>query len=99
MLDLYQSTYRAMVPGLNPFEFLHNSPSAAAAPAQPAAATTEDQAGSPQSDSGAEDLNQLKTRIAELEKTVSSLTPAKPTAPARREAPKKPNRRTKVRKQ
>jgi polyhydroxyalkanoate synthesis repressor PhaR len=95
MLDLYQSTYRAMVPTINPFDFLQNPvPGAAAAePAaqQPSAANSNApaSAASPQS----EELTQLKARLAELEKAISSIAPQKPgRTPAkkpRKPAPKK----------
>jgi polyhydroxyalkanoate synthesis repressor PhaR len=91
MLDLYQSTYRAMVPTINPFDFLQNPlPGAEAAePAapQPTAANSKApaSAASPQS----EELTQLKARLAELEKAISSIAPQKPARPPAKK-PRKP---------
>jgi polyhydroxyalkanoate synthesis repressor PhaR len=95
MLDLYQSTYRAMVPTINPFDFLQN-PVPGVAPAepakpQPAAGNNRPpaSAAAPQS----EELTHLKARLAELEKAISSMAPTKPArSPAkkpRKPAPKK----------
>lgn len=74
MLDLYQSTYRAMVPAMNPFEFLHNAPTGAAEPGPPQAVSED---ASPAAN--ADELSSLKERIAELEKAVSSMSTTKPT--------------------
>ena len=107
MLDLYQSTYRAMVPTINPFDFLQNPvPGAAAEPAapQPPATASNKAAGSAPAPQP-EELTQLKARLAELEKAISSIAPPKPartpsksagTPPkkSRKPAPKKaPSRR------
>lgn len=81
MLDLYQNTYRAVAPALNPFDFI------------PAAGTqkTESEASpQPVREDGREldEVNRLKERVAELEKLVSSLAP-RPSARkrARRKSP------------
>ena len=71
MLDLYQSTYRAMAPSLNPFEFLQDSPGTGARETDAA------------NDTGSngrslDEVNRLKERVAELEKLVSSMA-AKPS--------------------
>lgn len=74
MLDLYQSTYRAMTPALNPFEFMAapaGSPdfdpvNGFATPSAPAK-------GSMAPDGS--DVDSLKQRVAELEKVVASLSP------------------------
>ncbi|HWG19610.1 MAG TPA: polyhydroxyalkanoate synthesis regulator DNA-binding domain-containing protein [Terracidiphilus sp.] len=94
MLDLYQSTYRAMAPALNPFDFMQNPLGAAAA--HPAAAETQ----APQAAGGAEaqEMSELKKRIAELEKVVSMMgkpaTQGKPGTPApSRPAPRSPAKR------
>jgi polyhydroxyalkanoate synthesis repressor PhaR len=70
MLDLYQSTYRAMVPTLNPFDFLQNAPASAAAQQNAATANEEREAEAP-----SDELSQLKQRIAELERAVTSIAP------------------------
>lgn len=67
MLDLYKSTYRAIPPALNPFEFMQSvggreatlPTMEAAAEGEPVAATSE--------------VTSLKQRVAELEKMVASL--------------------------
>ena len=73
MLDLYQSTYRAMAPALNPFEFMQN-PKPAATDTKPA---PEAQPGSSPAvsapSSAPEELSDLKQRIAELERAISSM--------------------------
>ena len=75
MLDLYQSTYRAMVPTLNPFEFLHGQPPAAAA-AQPASVDL--QAADAGAGAGSDEMSQLKARLAELERAISGFAPQQP---------------------
>ena len=72
MLDLYQSTYRAMAPALNPFEFPWKGTDAGGSPDDNVAA-----APGPASSNGdaPEEITRLKERLAELEKLVSSLTP------------------------
>ena len=82
MLDLYQSTYRAMAPSLNPFDFLQNSAAAEA----PVSEQPNEQGpnGRP-----LDEVNRLKERVAELERLVSSLA-AKPS-PRKRSARKAAN--------
>lgn len=84
MLDLYQSTYRAMVPALNPFDFLQN-----AAPQQSSEAGAAGSAPTAASD----DLSQLKQRISELERAISGMgarpSPAPRGKPAKKAARKK----------
>ncbi len=89
MLELYQSTYRAMSPALNPFEFMQN-PMGGTAPASADTAEGVQVAASAApapapSGEGAE-VDSLKQRVADLEKIVSSL-------PTRRAAPKKAARK------
>jgi len=81
MLDLYQNTYRAMAPQLNPFEFMQNfrpdrdvreSEKPSAVPGKPAEA-----AGKDDRQPETEDVEALKSRLAELEKLVSKLVPKK----------------------
>lgn len=79
MLDLYKSTYRAMSPAFNPFEFIPGAAPAAREASTPAdSAATEDAAAG-----GESEVTNLQARVAELEKLVSSLTPKKkqPTTP------------------
>lgn len=83
MLDIYQSTYRAMSPPINPFEFMQNpfaSPSAGSgsAPAATRPAAPEAKAAAPADGSSQPEpeVDQLKQRVAELEKLVSTLAPA-----------------------
>jgi polyhydroxyalkanoate synthesis repressor PhaR len=70
MLDLYKSTYRAISPAFNPFEFMQGAAAAASreAPTPAAAVEPERGAGGRQSE-----VTNLKERVAELEKLVSSL--------------------------
>jgi len=79
MLDIYQNTYRAMAPPLNPFEFMQNpyAPRSAASASPPAAAHADaPNAGSESvTQAHAEEVDKLKQRVAELEKLVSSLAP------------------------
>jgi polyhydroxyalkanoate synthesis repressor PhaR len=87
MLDLYQSTYRAMVPALNPFDFLQNATNPAASQQAATAANTAS-AGTPtasvnpaKSQAPSDELSQLKQRLAELERAVISMAPGKAAAP------------------
>lgn len=69
MLDLYQSTYRAMAPALNPFEFMQNQPN----PITEAAEQFEKQESrSPRANgSDLDEVSRLNERVAELEKLVT----------------------------
>jgi polyhydroxyalkanoate synthesis repressor PhaR len=90
MLDLYQSTYRAMAPALNPFDFMQN----AGSPAAPAAEAPSQ----PESRSGRgngrdlDEVSRLKERVAELEKLVSSLASG---GSSRKKVPRKSTNRKK----
>jgi len=90
MLDLYQNTYRAMAPALNPFDFLHEAPEPAARPGND---FTADSASAAAGANGAEpeEMIRLKERVAELERLVSSLAP-KPSA-RKKARPKSANRK------
>jgi len=77
MLDLYQSTYRAMAPALDPFEFLQNAPAAGKRSANDAASASAP--GASGDDNRDAEMDHLKERLAELEKLVTSLT-STPTA-------------------
>jgi polyhydroxyalkanoate synthesis repressor PhaR len=81
MLDIYQNTYRMMAPQLNPFEFMQNlrtKPDVVASRGSGSAAgkvvePKEKEARQPET----EDVEALKSRLAELEKLVSTLVPKK----------------------
>src|SRR5579863_4161343 len=84
MLDLYQNTYRAMAPALNPFEFLQNAPQPTEAGDNPASGTS-----TRSTDPNGKDtveMDRLKERLADLERQVSTLK-AKP--PSRKKARQK----------
>lgn len=73
MLDLYKSTYRAMTPAFNPFDFVQGSTAGAReSPSPSRPAQPEKQPGGSQNE-----VNDLKQRVVELEKLVSSLTQKK----------------------
>jgi polyhydroxyalkanoate synthesis repressor PhaR len=81
MLDIYQSTYRAMAPPFNPFDFMQTPAT------DRGMRNDEKQARSPEPKSGtqsrtpvppeSDEVTDLKRRIAELEKLVSGLVPGK----------------------
>lgn len=84
MLDLYQNTYRAMAPALNPFDFMQNP--------TPPGTMEEGNANPGPGPAGGRDpdeVSRLKERVAELEKLVSSF--------ARGSARKKASRKTSTR--
>lgn len=90
MLDLYQSTYRAMAPALNPFEFMQNAGAAAAS--RPEETPDRPSAGSSRNNGReSEEVSQLKERVAELEKLVLKFAAEKP--PRKRTSPKRPSRK------
>jgi polyhydroxyalkanoate synthesis repressor PhaR len=79
MLDLYQNTYRAMAPPLNPFDFMQNlrvdrDISREDKPAGSAPQTGQEQANRPDPD----EVRELKKRLIELEALVAKLVPGKP---------------------
>lgn len=82
MLDLYQSSYRAVAPQLNPFDFMQSMQSNRGAPAnEPVPPASERPTESTKSDASpvdSEEVTELKARLAELEKMVSKLVPGKP---------------------
>jgi polyhydroxyalkanoate synthesis repressor PhaR len=81
MLDMYQNTYRVMAPQLNPFEFMQNlrtEPDMAESGKPRAAAEDVPQAaGKEARQPETESVEELKARLAELEKLVSKLVPKK----------------------
>ncbi len=81
MLDLYQNTYRAMAPQLNPFEYMQNL-----RPGREMRDNEQSSAPAPEPPKGrdktarnadTEEVKELKKRLAELEKLVSTLAPKK----------------------
>jgi len=88
MLDLYQSTYRAMSPAFNPFEFMQNPAATPTPPQEESSKAQSRSAGNAGNE--VEEVSHLKERVAELEKLVSSLASEK--APARK-AVQKPMKR------
>ncbi len=84
MFDMYQNSYRAMPPPFNPFEFMQTAnrpPNAVPAAPQPAV-PSENTAGrtNGRQKPEASDVDELKARLAELEKLVTGLKPRKPAA-------------------
>lgn len=81
MLDLYKSTYRAMSPAFNPFDFMQTSSAAGSRPEPPPSAETVPQQ---EPAAGPSEVTNLKQRVAELEKLVSTLAakkrPSRPSA-------------------
>ena len=70
MLDLYQSTYNAMAPALNPFDFMKHAPVPERSPAEGVAAS--EPSATEANGHGPDEMDRLKERVAELEKLVSS---------------------------
>jgi polyhydroxyalkanoate synthesis repressor PhaR len=81
MLDVYQNTYRAMAAPINPFDFFQRSGAVreATADSAPPVANTP-VAPSPEPPPEEEEMDGLKSRVAELEKIVSALAPRKPAS-------------------
>ncbi len=81
MLDIYQNTYRAMAPPLNPFDFMQNLRTDRPVPEdEKGPAAEEATQGSKAKKTGRQDtdeVRELKKRLAELEKLVSRLVPGK----------------------
>jgi polyhydroxyalkanoate synthesis repressor PhaR len=78
VLDISQSSYRAMVPPFNPFEFIQQKDST---PARGPAPPLDAEAGESSAQQGkkpeAIEVDELKHRLAELETLVSKLSPGK----------------------
>ncbi len=91
MLDLYKSTFQAMAPALNPFEFLHDPPGTVTPPPQPAASESDPQ--EPEGRKETDEMAELQKRIAELEKTVSSFRLGGAAPEAGTNPGKRPNRK------
>jgi len=84
MLEVYQNAYRAMPNPLNPFDFMRNSPaSAEEKPNDAAPSSSAGQAAKPRQpnakQTGQENVEELRERLAELEKLVSRLAGSKAT--------------------
>jgi len=81
MLDIYQSTYRAMAPPFNPFDFMPNLGTHRGMPDDEKDAPMPGSSSGTQSKSprtpDSDEVKDLKRRIAELEKLVSGLVPGK----------------------
>jgi polyhydroxyalkanoate synthesis repressor PhaR len=90
MLDLYQDAYRAMSPAVNPFGiFRPGFPGPGfAGQSQPGSAPSPGGAPAPGASPETEDVDELKQRVADLERQISSLTRQKPARrkPARSKA-------------
>jgi len=84
MMDIYQDTYRAMSPAVSPFSFFR--PGAMEAAAASAGSSTPHAR-----DAQTPEVDELKQRVAELEKLVSSIHGEKPAK--RRARPGKDRRR------
>lgn len=79
MLEIYQNTYRAMVPPLNPFDFTQNLRTEREIPREEPR-PTDTTPGGPRKKTDRQDtdeVKELKKRLAELEKLVSRLVPDK----------------------
>lgn len=73
MLDLYKSTYRAMSPAFNPFDFMQGG----TAGTRDASVANGEAQPDRQSGSGQGEVTDLRQRVAELEKLVSTLAAKK----------------------
>ncbi len=81
MLEIYQNTYRAMVPPINPFDFTQNLQTERGTPRDephPVAEKTTP-GGRPKKNDrhDTDEVKEMKRRLAELEKLVSRLVPDK----------------------
>ncbi len=70
VLDMYQNAYRAIAPPVSPFEFMRTPP--AHYPASDA------EAGTREKESGGDDVDELKRRVAELESLISKRPAERP---------------------
>ena len=73
MLDIYQDSYRAMTPAMNPFSFFRQE--VPVGPPAPANGNSEQTAATASDDTASAELRQ---RIAQLEKKVANLSAKKP---------------------
>ena len=85
MLDLYQNTYRAMAPAMNPFDFIQNATEGSTvSPDQPAERTSASAEGQR---SDLDEMKRLKDRVSELERLISSVPSKSPRARKKRRTP------------
>lgn len=90
LTDLYQNTYRAITPALNPFDFMGMH--AEAAENRPAASPgSEAPTAKPRAPQAPDEVQHLKQRVADLERMVSSFAPRK--AKPRKSAKAAPRRK------
>jgi polyhydroxyalkanoate synthesis repressor PhaR len=79
ILDFYQNTYRVMTPPVNPFEFMSERTGGAASSRTDG---TDQAAGDsrtrPSAGTDAEEVTEMKRRLAELEEVVSRIAPKPP---------------------
>ena len=82
MLDIYQNTYRAMTPPMNPFEYMPGFAASRVPASEASPPESPDAARIPRAQPGkrqeSEEVAELKQRVADLEKLVGSLTGKKP---------------------
>ncbi len=84
ILDFYQNTYRVMAPTVNPFDFMSRPAGEARGKADSTGAAAADRAAEssrvrPAATSNAEEVTEMKRRLAELEDVVSRIAPKPPT--------------------
>jgi polyhydroxyalkanoate synthesis repressor PhaR len=81
MFDLYQDTYRAISPAVNPFGIFRPSFTGSAPPSQdePASAPSSSETAA----AAVRESEELRQRVADLERLVSSLSPRKPLRKSR----------------
>jgi polyhydroxyalkanoate synthesis repressor PhaR len=91
MLDLYQDTYRAMSPAVNPFGMFRSGFPSAPGPVrdQPGPVSAVPPQPGPAASPEIEDVGELKKRVADLERMVSSFSGRKSTLRKPRRAPSK----------
>jgi polyhydroxyalkanoate synthesis repressor PhaR len=80
ILDFYQDTYRVMTPPVNPFDFMSGQPAGhrgGAAPSRttPTDRSAEDPRTPPVAPVDAQEVTEMKRRLAELEEVVSRIAP------------------------
>jgi polyhydroxyalkanoate synthesis repressor PhaR len=80
ILDFYQDTYRVMTPPVNPFDFMSGQPVGRRGGAAPTRTTAADRAAEaprtpPVAAVDAEEVAEMKRRLAELEDVVSRIAP------------------------
>ena len=83
MLEIYQNAYRAIPNPLNPFEFLQNTPATQENPKEGTRSTVPNHPSGPREPDlkqpATAQVKELKSRLAELEKLVSTLVSQKKT--------------------